>query len=107
MNTYKNFKDDALTADWLKDNGLHEGSFSTTHIKLLQAQQHAHVLLSQHKQMLSEQQQKVLKNFQRLMDNKKTRSRLKPTAAHSVFNINSQINRQLFKQFRKIKKSIT
>lgn len=107
MNKYKNKRDDALTADWLRDNGVRQASFASTNVKLLQAQQQAHVLLTQHRNLLNEQQRQVLSRFQRQMDNTRTRKQLKPTAAHPVFNINSRVNRQLFRQHRHIEQSIT
>ena len=97
MNTYKNFKDDALTADWLRDNGIAVNSFGTTHVKLLQAQQTAHTLLTQNLNLLTSNQVKALKAFQRKMTNKKERAKLKPEAAYPILNISTKINRQLFK----------
>lgn len=102
MNTYKNFKDDALTADWLRDNGIAVKSFSTTHVKLLQAQQTAHTLLTQNKDLLTSNQIKTLKAFQRKMENKKARAKLKPEAAYPILNISTKINRQLFKLHKQI-----
>ncbi len=96
MNTYKNFKDDALTADWLRDNGIAVNSFSTTHVKLLQAQQTAHTLLTQNANLLTPSQTKQLKTFQLKMSNKKARIKLKPEHAYPIFNIGTKINRQLF-----------
>ena len=102
MNTYKNFKDDALTADWLRDNGIAIKSFSTTHVKLLQAQQTAHTLLTQSQHLLTSNQIKALKAFQRKMTNKKARAKLKPEAAYPILNISTKINRQLFKLNKQI-----
>lgn len=102
MDTYKNFKDDALTADWLRDNGIAVNSFSTTHVKLLQAQQTAHTLLTQNQNLLTATQIKILKAFQRSMSNKKTRSQLKPEHAYPILNISTKINRQLFKLHKQI-----
>ena len=102
MDTYKNFKDDALTADWLRDNGIAVNSFSTTHVKLLQAQQTAHTLLTQNQNLLTATQIKTLKAFQRPMSNKKTRSQLKPEHAFPILNISTKINRQLFKLHKQI-----
>jgi hypothetical protein len=100
MNKHKNFMDDGLTADWLRDNGIAVQSFGITHIRLLQAQQQAHALLSQHSNLLNHTQRTTLENFQQLMAHKRTRDRLKPTAANPILNISSKINRQLFKQHR-------
>jgi hypothetical protein len=102
MNTYKNFKDDALTADWLRDNGIAVNSFSTTHVKLLQAQQTAHTLLTQNKDLLTTSQIKTLTAFQRSMSTKKTRTKLKPEHAYPVLNIGTKVNRQLFKLHKQI-----
>ena len=102
MNTYKNFKDDALTADWLRDNGIAVNSFTNTHVKLLQAQQTAHTLLTQSPNLLTSNQTKILKAFQRKMTNKKARAKLKPEAAYPILNINTKINRQLFKLNKQI-----
>ena len=102
MTTYKNFMDDALTADWLRDNGIAVNSFSTTHIKLLQAQQTAHTLLTQNLNLLTSNQIKALKAFQRKMTNKKARAKLKPEAAYQILNISNKINRQLFKLHKQL-----
>jgi hypothetical protein len=96
MNKLKNFKDDALAADWLRDNGIAVKSFSTTHVKLLQAQKTAHTLLSQNFNLLTTNQIKTLKTFQRKMSAKDTRAKLKPEHAYPILNISTKINRQLF-----------
>ena len=96
MNTYKNKRDDALTADWLRDNGIGDKAFCTTHIRLLQAQQAANTLLTQNHNLLTSTQIKALKVFQRKMASKKIRAKLKPKAAYTVLNISTKINRQLF-----------
>jgi len=96
MNKYKNKQDDALTADWLRDNGIATNSFNTTHVKLLQAQQTAHTLLTQNHNLLTSNQIKALKQFQHKMANKRARVKLKPEAAYTVLNISTKINRQLF-----------
>jgi hypothetical protein len=102
MNKYKNFMDDGLTADWLRDNGIAVQTFGTTHIRLLQAQQQAHALLTQHSNLLTNSQRTTLENFLQQMSHKNTRSRLKPQAAHPILNISSKLNRQLFKQHRSL-----
>lgn len=102
MNTYKNFKDDALTADWLRDNGIAVNSFANTHVKLLQAQQSAHTILTQHKDLLTTSQIKTLKSFQRTMSNKKARAKLKPEHAYPILNISTKVNRQLFKLHKQL-----
>ena len=102
MNTYKNFKNDALTADWLRDNGIAVNTFSSTHVKLLQAQKSAHTLLTQNLNLLTTSQIKTLKAFQRNMAHKNTRAKLKPEHAYPILNISNKINRQLFKLHKQI-----
>jgi len=102
MNKLKNFKDDALAADWLRDNGIAVKSFSTTHIKLLQAQQTAHTLLTQNLYLLTTNQIKTLKSFQRKMSAKDTTAKLKPEHAYPILNINTKINRHLFTLHKQI-----
>lgn len=95
MNKYKNFKDNALTEDWLRDNGIAIKSFNATNVKLLQAQQKAHELLTQHKHLLTQNQIKTLKAFQRKMVGKHTRNKLKPESAYPILNISTKIHRQI------------
>ena len=102
MNKLKNFKDDALAADWLRDNGIAVNSFSTTHVKLLQAQQTAHTLLTHNFNLLTTNQIKTLKAFQRKMAAKNTRLQLKPEHAYPILNISAKINRQLFALHKQI-----
>ena len=102
MNKLKNFKDDALAADWLRDNGIAVKSFSTTHVKLLQAQKTAHTLLTQNINLLTSNQIKTLKSFQHKMAAKNTRVQLKPEHAYPILNISTKINRQLFALHKQI-----
>ena len=86
--------------DWLADAGLNAQTFGTTHIRLLQAQQKAHALLTHHSNLLTQSQRTTLEQFQQAMSIKRTRCRLKPVSANPVLNISSKINRHLFKQHR-------
>jgi hypothetical protein len=88
--------------DWLAALGLDSDTFGTTHIRLLQAQQQAHLILTHHKDLLTYCQLNALEHFQQLMAHKKTRSKLKPQAANPVLNISTKINRRLFKQHRQL-----
>ena len=90
------------TNNWLAENGFSANSFFKTDIKLLQAQQQAHTLLEYHTDLLTSEQATTLQQFQHLMAHKNTRIKLKPSAAYPIFNINTQINRQLFKQHRQL-----
>jgi hypothetical protein len=88
---------ETITQNWIRANGMQVSTFNTTPVKLLQAQQTAHTLLTQCSNLLTSNQTKTLKAFQRKMADKRTRAALKPEAAYSILNINTKINRQLFK----------
>ena len=105
MNAYKNYKDDALTADWLRDIGLNDKTFSTTKLNVVRAQTMTHTLLTQYRAMLSNSQLHSLTAFEQACSNKRERQRITDAFCHCVMNINTNINRKLFKQHRKLNKS--
>jgi hypothetical protein len=104
MNAYKNYKDDALTADWLRDIGLNDKTFNKTNLIIVRAQTMAHTLLTQHRALLSNSQLQSLTAFEQACGNKRERQRITNTFCHCVMNINTNINRKLFKQNRKLNK---
>lgn len=104
MNKYKNYKDDALTADWLRDIGLNEKTFNTVKLNVVRAQTMAHTLLTQHRALLSNSQLHSLTAFDQACSNKRERQRITDTFCHCVMNINTKINRKIFNQHRKINK---
>jgi hypothetical protein len=104
MNKFKNLKDDALTADWLRDIGLNNKTFNTAKLNVVRAQTMAHTLLSQHRDLLSKSQLHSLTDFQRACDTKRERERITDAFCYCVMNINTNINRKLFQQYRKLKK---
>ena len=87
--------------NWLKANGFKVNSVFDTHLKLLQAQQQAHILLSQHIDLLTQAQATTLRHFQNLMMHKNTRNKLKPESAYPTLNISTKINRKLFQLTKK------
>ena len=87
---------------WIKQQGLNIGTFSSTNLQLLQAQQTAHRLLTVHKHLLNQKQIQALKAFQQKINNKRISTKLKPCAAYQVLNIGTKINRQLFKTYKQL-----
>ena len=98
-------EDEIKSNDWLLANGFSVDSCFSTDLKLIQAQKQAHTLLKHHIELLTLEQETTLRNFQHLMTHKNTRKKLQPKAAIPVLNISSKINRQLFKQHRKLTKA--
>jgi hypothetical protein len=94
---------DTLTAEkWIKDTGLNVRAFNQLPIQLLQAQQAALALLTHNLNLLTTEQVKTLRAFQRKVVNKKIRHKLKPASAYPILNISNKINRQLFKQHKQL-----
>ena len=89
--------DTLQTAEWLSSNGFGINTFGSTHIKLLQAQQQANLILNEHQHLLTKEQRRTLENFKTIMANKRKSKKLKPSAAFPILNIATKINRQLFK----------
>jgi len=101
----KQGKDVRITEKWIKDTGLNVCVFNRLPVQVLKAQQVAHTLLTQNLNLLTTEQIKTLRAFQRKVGNTKNHKSLKPTTAYPVLNINNKINRQLFKKHRQLSKA--
>ena len=95
-------KSNLATEKWLKSTGFNTATFNKLNPKLLQAQQTAHTLLTQHINLLTTEQIKIIRNFKRKVRNTQLCAKLKPEAAYQVLNIGTKINRQLFRAHKKI-----
>ena len=93
-------KSKLATEKWLKSTGFNTATFNNINPKLLQAQKTAHILLTQHQNLLTNEQTKTLRNFKRRVGHTKLCTKLKPEAAYPILNIATKINRQLFKQYK-------
>jgi hypothetical protein len=102
MNNYKNFKDTALTADWLRDKGLNDKTFSTAKLNVVRAQTMAHTLLTEHLALLSNSQIQTLTAFQQTTATKRDIQRVADAFCQAVMNIHTNINRKIFRQHRKL-----
>jgi hypothetical protein len=98
----KQTKSKLETEKWLKSKGFNTATFNNINPKLLQAQQTAHILLTQHQNLLTTEQTKTLRNFKRRVGNTKLCAKLKPEVAYPILNIANKINRQIFKQYKQI-----
>jgi len=98
-------KDTLTTEKWIKDTGLNVCVFNRLPVQVLKAQQVAHTLLSQNLNLLTTEQIKTLRAFQRKVGNTKNHKSLKPTTAYPILNISNKINRQLFKQHKQLSQS--
>jgi hypothetical protein len=102
----KEGKDTLKAEKWIKDTGLNVCVFNRLPVQVLKAQQVALTLLTQNLHLLTTEQIKIIHAFQRKVSNTKNHTNLKPSTAFPILNINNKINRQLFKQYRQLSKSI-
>jgi hypothetical protein len=93
------------TANWLKQNGMNEGSFMAMDALFVQAQQIAHNLIKHNLALLNETQIALLNSYLTKSNNKATRRTLTSNNAYAVMKIGKQINRQLFKAYKAINTS--
>ena len=108
MNNYKkNFKDDALTADWLRDKGLNVKTFNTANLNATRAQTMAYTLLTQHFNLLSNSQIQSLTAFEQVASTKRGIRQVSDAFCSCVMNIHTNINRKLFRQHRKVNRRHT
>lgn len=107
MNKYKNFKDDALTADWLRDVGLNDKTFNTAKLNAVRAQAMAHALLTHHSGLMSESQIQTLMAFQQATASKRDLQRISDSFCKCVMNINANVNRKIFKHHRQLNRQDT
>ena len=101
----KNDKDTLTTEKWIKDTGLNVCVFNRLPVQVLKAQQVVDTLLTQNLNLLTTEQIKTLRSFQRKVGNTKNHKSLKPTTAYPILNISNKINRQLFKQHKQLSQS--
>jgi hypothetical protein len=98
MNEYKA---DKQTAEWLKENGWDEKSFTVIELPFLQAQQVAYCLMKYNAALLNEEQTDLLTNYLNAIKHKAKRKKITKKTIYRVLNIGTKINRQLFKTNRK------
>ena len=98
MNEYKA---DKQTAEWLKENGMDEKSFTVIDLPFLQAQQVAFALMKYHAALLNEEQTDLLTNYLEDIKHKAERKAVTKTRVYKVLNLGKKINRQVFKAYKR------
>jgi hypothetical protein len=101
-----NYQAEQQTANWLKQNGMDEKSFTVIELPFIQAQQVAFALMKYHAELLDDDQTAFVCSYLEDIKNKAQRKKLTATKAYRVLNIGTKINRQLFKAHKKADKSL-
>ena len=99
----KQAKSDKEFSNWLKQNGLKEKYFTLVPFELLQAQRIASNILKDSGRYLAQNQAHTLNNFLLAMSRKDKRKKLTINHACTVMNIGKEVNRKLFKAYKKSK----
>jgi len=99
----KQTKSDKEFCDWLQQNGLKEKYFTLVPIELLQAQRIASNILKDSGRYLAQNQANTLNNFLLAMSRQDKRKKLTIKNAYTVMNIGKEVNRKMFKAYKKSK----
>jgi len=99
----QHLKDEQLTNDWLKSNGITQTLFNKVQVFQLQAYKQATNILKHNFELLTDKEKDLLMNYCTAMLNSRQRNSITKRNTYQILNIGTRINRQLFRQYRKIK----
>ena len=99
----QHLKDEQLTNDWLKANGITQTLFNKVQVFQLQAYKQATNILKHNVELLTDKEKDLLMNYCTTMLNSRQRNSITKRNTYQILNISTRINRQLFRQYRKIK----
>jgi hypothetical protein len=99
----QHLKDEQIANNWLIDNDITQTLFNKVQVFQLQAYKAATNILKHNVKLLKNTEYEQLKSYCKAMLNSKQRNSLTKRNTYKIFNIGTRINRQLFRQYRKIK----
>lgn len=99
----KHLKDEQLANNWLKENGITNRLFNETQVFQLQAYKTATNILKHNIELLKTNEYEQLTSYCKRMLNSRQRNSITTCNTYQILNIGTRINRQLFRQYRKIK----
>jgi len=99
----KHLKDEQLANNWLKENGITNRLFNETQVFQLQAYKTATNILRHNVELLKTNEYEQLTSYCKRMLNSRQRNSITTRNTYQILNIGTRINRQLFRQYRKIK----
>ncbi len=101
----QHLKDEQLANNWLKDNGITQTLFNKTQVFQLQAYKTATNILNHNVEQLKTNEYELLISYCKQMLNSRQRNSINMRNTYQILNIGARINRQLFKQHRKLIKN--
>ena len=99
----QHLKDEQLSNEWLKENGITNRLFNETQVFQLQAYKTATNILKHNVKLLKTNEYELLISYCKRMLNSQQRNSITTRSTYQILNIGTRINRQLFRQYKKIK----
>ncbi len=99
----QHLKDEQLTNKWLKDNAITDKLFNKTQVFQLQAYKASINILKHNVELLKTNEYELLTSYCKRILNSRQRRSITARNTYQILNISTRINRQLFKQYRKLK----
>jgi len=99
----QHLKNEEIANNWLIDNGITQTLFNKVQVFQLQAYKAATNILKHNFELLTDKEKDLLINYCAAMLNSRQRNSITKRNTYQILNISTRINRQLFRQYRKIK----
>ena len=99
----KHLKDEKIANNWLIDNDITQTLFYKVQVFQLQAYKAATSIIKHNVELLKNGEYEQLTSYCKAILNSKQRNSITKRNTYEILNISTHINRQLFKQYRKIK----
>ena len=99
----QHIKDEQIANNWLNDNGITQTLFNKVQVFQLQAYKTAKNILKHNVELLKNGEYEELTSYCKAILNSRQRNSITKRNTYQILNIGIRINRQLFKQYRKIK----
>lgn len=99
----QHIKDEQIANNWLNDNGITQTLFNKVQVFQLQAYKTAKNILKHNVELLKNGEYELLTSYCKAILNSRQRNSITKHNTYQILNIGTRINRQLFRQYRKIK----
>ena len=96
-------KEEQTANNWLKENGITNRLFNEVQVFQLQAYKTATNILKHNVELLKNGEYEQLISYCKAILNSRQRNSITKRNTYEILNISTRINRQLFRQYRKIK----
>ena len=96
-------KEEQTANNWLKENGITNRLFNEVQVFQLQAYKTATNILKHNVELLKNGEYELLTSYCKAILSSRQRNSITKRNTYEILNISTRINRQLFRQYRKIK----